>query len=76
MPKVRFFEHYSRSIIKAISFRMLIIISDALILYVITRRLDLVLGVISLFTLVNTTIYFFHERFWNSIHWGKTGNNN
>jgi uncharacterized membrane protein len=66
-----FHEKHSRSIVKAITYRLLIIVSDSVIVYVITRRLDVAAGFIAVNTVVNTALYFLHERAWNSIHWGK-----
>jgi len=66
-----FHEKHSRSIVKAITYRILIIISDTIIVYIITRRLDIAAGFIAINTVVNTALYFAHERAWNNIHWGK-----
>lgn len=64
-------EHVKRSVAKALTFRAVIIISDLIIVYAITHRFDLTLGVLFFSNIASTTIYFFHERFWNTVHWGK-----
>jgi uncharacterized membrane protein len=69
MPK--FYEHANRSIAKAITFRVIILFSDGLIVYTITRSYDLTVGVILFSNLVSTVLYYFHERWWNQVHWGK-----
>jgi uncharacterized membrane protein len=69
MPK--FFEDYKRSIIKSITFRALILISDGIIVFAITHRYDLTAGVIVFSNISSTILYFIHERFWNHVHWGK-----
>ena len=66
-----FHETVSRSITKAITFRILIIILDFSIIYWFTRRIDLTLSVIILSNFSSTIAYFVHERIWNKIHWGK-----
>lgn len=73
MPQVmkKFSEKVSRSIIKAITFRMLILVSDSIIIFAITHRFDVTLGVMIFSNIGSTLIYLFHERIWNSIHWGK-----
>lgn len=68
----RFHEQVKRSITKAITFRLLILISDGIIIYTITHRYDITLGVIFFSNFASTILYFVHERIWNNIHWGKT----
>ena len=68
----KFHEHINRSLIKTISYRLLIIISNSLIIYAVTRRSDYTAGFIIVSNIVSTLVYFFHERFWNTVHWGKS----
>lgn len=68
---VKFHEHLKRSITKAITFRLLILISDGIIIYAITHRYDVTLGVIFFSNFASTILYVVHERLWNNIHWGK-----
>ena len=67
-------EHVKRSVAKALTFRSIIIVSDIIIVYTITHRIDLTLGVLFFSNIASTTIYFFHERFWNTVKWGKSHN--
>ncbi len=71
-----FHEHISRSLVKALTYRLLIIISDGAIVYALTRRWDITAGVIGVSTVANTILYVFHERAWNSVHWGKEKRDN
>lgn len=66
-----FHEHISRSLVKAITFRLIIIVSDSIIIFLITHRLDLTISVLLLSNLSSTILYFLHERVWNRIHWGR-----
>lgn len=66
-----FYEHNKRSIVKALTFRAIIIVSDGVIVFLITHRYDITLAVISLFTVIHTVFYFLHERAWNKVGWGK-----
>jgi len=66
-----FHEHNNRSLLKTITYRVLIIISNGLIIYAYTGRWDLTLNVMGASTIVSTIIYFLHERAWNQVHWGK-----
>ncbi len=67
----RFRENTQRSLFKSVTFRIVVIVSDLIVVYVLTHRINLTLG-ITLFTNVASSIlYFFHERVWNTIRWGK-----
>ena len=67
----KFHENLKRSITKALTFRTIILCSDGLIVYAITHRYDVALGVIILSNIASTVIYFLHERLWNHIYWGR-----
>ena len=67
----KFYEHVGRSVVKAITFRLLVLFFDGAIIYVSTRRVDITLGVMGISTLLHTSLYFLHERMWNTLHWGK-----
>lgn len=68
----KFNEHFKRSLVKAVTFRAVILVSDSLIIYAITKRLDVTIGVMLLSNLASTLLYFLHERVWNNIVWGKS----
>lgn len=50
---------------------MLIICSTFIITFFITGKLDLTIAITLVANLTNTVLYFFHERLWDAIHWGK-----
>lgn len=60
-----------RSIVKSISWRIIGTMDTMLISWIVTGELKVALsiGVVELFT--KMLLYFFHERIWNSINWGK-----
>jgi len=60
-----------RSIVKTITYRILIIIATAIVTWIMTKRIDLTIGITSVTSIVNTILYYFHERIWNDISWGK-----
>lgn len=68
---MEFIELNYRSIIKTVTYRFIIIISNFTVTYILTGSLKLATGVASVTFIVNTLIYYFHERIWNAIHWGK-----
>lgn len=61
----------TRSIVKTISWRLTGSGATFLIAYLMTGNFALAgtIGVIQLIS--NTVLYYFHERIWNKIHWGK-----
>lgn len=67
----KFRELVKRSLVKSITFRVLVIMSDLIIIYLLTKRLTITLAIILFSNLSATIIYFVHERAWNKIHWGK-----
>jgi len=67
----KFHESVYRSITKAVTFRILIIILDFIVIYLFTKRIDLTVGVIIVSNFSSTIAYFVHERIWNRVHWGK-----
>jgi len=60
-----------RSIAKSISWRIIGTLDTIIISWIITGTLTVAfsIGVIELFT--KMILYFFHERIWNKINWGK-----
>lgn len=64
-------ENPRRSIVKSISWRVIGTIDTVIISWIVTGTLKLAfsIGVVELFT--KMVLYFFHERMWNKIKWGK-----
>lgn len=60
-----------RSLVKAFTFRALILCSDAVVIFLITHRWDTTLGLVIATNLASSTLYFIHERIWNRIRWGR-----
>jgi uncharacterized membrane protein len=64
-------ENIKRSLLKTISWRVVGTIATVIISYIITGAMTLAFS-IGLIELVSKLIlYFFHERAWNKIKWGK-----
>jgi uncharacterized membrane protein len=62
--------HY-RSVIKALSWRVFATVATITIVYLFTRRLILSLEVGLVEAIVKLIIYYFHERIWSFIDFGK-----
>ena len=60
-----------RSLVKAVSFRALILCSDAVVIFLVTHRWDTTLGLVIATNVASSTLYFIHERVWNRIQWGR-----
>jgi len=59
-----------RSLVKAITYRVVIIILDFTVIYILTHRVDVALGFMIISNIYTTAAYFVHERLWNRIKWG------
>ena len=64
----------SRSIIKALSWRIFATVATVLIIYALTRRVVLSLGVGVIEIVVKLLLYYFHERIWATIPLGQKKN--
>lgn len=64
-------ESPKRSIVKSISWRIIGTLDTILISWIVTGTLSVAfsIGVVELFT--KMILYFFHERIWNKIKWGR-----
>lgn len=59
-----------RSLVKAITYRIIIIVLDFTVIYILTRRVDVAVGFMVISNIYTTAAYFLHERVWNKIKWG------
>jgi len=66
-----FRESNGRSIVKTISWRLLATLTTAAIVYAFTGKLNIALAVGGIEVLLKLVLYYFHERTWNKISYGK-----
>jgi uncharacterized membrane protein len=64
-------ETQSRSIAKAVSYRILGSAVTGLIFFVLTGKAKLSLGATGLDVVLKILAYWFHERIWDRIHYGR-----
>jgi uncharacterized membrane protein len=64
-------ETLRRSIIKTISYRVFILVLDFTAVYLFTGQIKIALGFMAVSNIYTTAGYFFHERIWSKIKWGK-----
>jgi uncharacterized membrane protein len=60
-----------RTLIKTLTWRVVGSTSTFLISYIVTGQLFLATGIAIAQMIVNTVLYYIHERVWNKISWGK-----
>ena len=61
----------TRSIAKAVSYRVLGSAATALIIYVLSGKIGMSLGGGALDGILKIGLYFLHERIWNHIDYGR-----
>ena len=66
-----FREHWRRSIAKTLTYRIVIIILDFTVIYLLTRKLEISLGFMIVSNIYTTVAYYIHERVWDNVRWGK-----
>jgi adenylylsulfate kinase len=64
-------EHHKRSVVKAICWRALATLTTTIIVFVFTRKLALAIEVGAVEVTAKLLLYYFHERIWGFIGWGK-----
>ena len=68
----QFQERIPRSVAKMISWRAIIVLQYFFIGYLTTGSIAFGVGLASATTVINSTLYFFHERVWNRSNWGRS----
>jgi uncharacterized membrane protein len=64
-------ETLRRSIVKTVSYRVVILILDFIAIYIFTGQVKIAIGFMVVSNIYTTLGYFFHERIWDNIKWGK-----
>ena len=60
-----------RSVMKALSWRVVGTLDTLLVSYYATGKFTLAASIATVDFLTKLVLYFFHERIWNRIKWGK-----
>jgi len=66
-----FKEHWTRSLTKAVTYRVLIVVLDFTSIYIFTGRVEIALGFMLVSNVYTSVAYYVHERIWNRTGWGK-----
>jgi len=64
-------ERRTRSIIKAVSWRVFATLTTIAVVYLFTGELVLSIGVGFVEALSKLVLYYIHERLWDKVKWGK-----
>ena len=64
-------ETLTRSVVKTLTYRVLIMILDFSTIYLFTGKAKVAVGFMVVSNLYTTVGYFLHERLWDRIKWGK-----
>lgn len=64
-------ERVKRSILKTISWRVIGTLDTIFIAYIITGTFNQAISIGGFELITKMILYFFHERSWNKIQWGK-----
>lgn len=64
-------ESTKRSIVKALTYRFWQSLNTFIISLLVTGKIDMAATIVSIEVVVKIIIYFFHERIWTKIKWGR-----
>ncbi len=70
--KTKLGESHTRTVIKAVSWRIIASMTTMIIVYILTREWGITLGAGLLEGISKIIFYYLHERIWHTIGWGKT----
>jgi uncharacterized membrane protein len=74
MEKIEIFEKIPRSIAKVITWRLLVTVTNFFIGWIASGDPWTGLKIMGMLLVVNSIVFFFHERFWNRIDWARQAN--
>lgn len=64
-------ETVKRTILKTVSYRIVILTMDFAAIYIFTGQTKIAVGFMIVSNIYTTLGYFIHERVWDKIKWGK-----
>ena len=59
------------SVVKVISWRVIRTLDTLVVSYFITHEFKTASSIAGIELITKMSLYFFHERFWNTVKWGK-----
>jgi len=67
----RHHDHWRRSLVKTLTYRVVIVIAVFITSYYVTHKTSEALTITGWNAVTATIIYYFHERLWSRIRWGR-----
>ena len=64
-------EHSKRSVVKALTWQFIGFVVMSIVNYYYLGSLRSGVGLSALLTMIGLVSYYFHERVWERIHWGR-----
>jgi uncharacterized membrane protein len=64
-------ETRKRSIVKSFTWRIICIVVSIITAYFLTGKLEVSVAIGTVYNAITMILYYFHERFWNMLNWGK-----
>ncbi|MDD1653914.1 MAG: DUF2061 domain-containing protein [Methanomicrobiales archaeon] len=64
-------EYRIRSLTKAVTYRIIILVLDFVAVYLLTGRYEVAFGFMIVSNVYTSIAYYFHERIWSGIAWGR-----
>lgn len=64
-------DHWKRSLVKTLTYRLLIVILVFITSYLVTRKVSFALAITGWNAVLATILYYLHERFWSRVRWGR-----
>jgi uncharacterized membrane protein len=65
-------ETRKRSLAKSILWRFICVVVSIVVSYALTFRWDVAVAIGGVYNVVTMALYYFHERLWNRIKWGRS----
>ncbi len=67
-------ESRKRSLVKSLTWRIVCIAVSITTAYFLIGRIDVSVAIGTIYNGITMALYYFHERLWNMLGWGKTNN--
>jgi uncharacterized membrane protein len=64
-------ETRKRSIVKSFTWRIICVVVSIVTAYFLTGELEVSVAIGTVYNAITMILYYFHERFWNMLNWGK-----
>ncbi len=64
-------DHWKRSLAKTVTYRLIIVVMIFSVSYFVTHKTSEALTITGWNTVLATIVYYYHERIWSRIRWGR-----